>query len=95
MFQVDENMSKAQKNNALHEQLFYFRKDITTQDSPPQATAQCQSAHCGAKCEPVYMPMSINEIINGKVRKINLINKQHSDGFQRKTCTKPLVCFFL
>uniref|UniRef100_A0A1B6DNT5 Glutamate--cysteine ligase n=2 Tax=Clastoptera arizonana TaxID=38151 RepID=A0A1B6DNT5_9HEMI len=63
---VDENMSKAQKNNALHKELFYFRKDITTQDSPPQATAQCQSAHCGAKCEPIYMPMSVDEIINGK-----------------------------
>ncbi|KAG8329789.1 hypothetical protein J6590_078928, partial [Homalodisca vitripennis] len=63
---VDENMSKAQKNNALHKELFHFRKDITTQDTPPQPRAQCQSAQCGANCAPVYTAMSIDQIVNGK-----------------------------
>jgi len=63
---VDENMSKAQKNNALHKETFYFRKDITTQETPPEPKAQCQNAKCGANCAPVYTAMSIDQIVNGK-----------------------------
>lgn len=60
-------MSKAQKNNALHKEQFHFRKDITTQETPPEPKAQCQYAKCGANCAPVYTAMSIDQIVNGKV----------------------------
>lgn len=60
-------MSRAQKSNALHKELFHFRKDITTQETPPEPKAQCQSAKCGANCAPVYSAMSIDQIVNGKV----------------------------
>lgn len=65
---VDENMSRAQKNNALHKETFYFRKDVTTQDTPPQCTAQCQNSQCSENdCESqVYTPMTVDQIINGK-----------------------------
>lgn len=65
-------MSRAQKSNALHKELFHFRKDITTQETPPEPKAQCQSAKCGANCAPVYSAMSIDQIVNGKV--INLFS---------------------
>lgn len=62
-------MSRAQKNNALHEETFYFRKDVTTQDTPPQCTAQCQNSQCLENdCESqVYTSMTVDQIINGKV----------------------------
>lgn len=65
---VDENMSRAQKNNALHKERFYFRKDVTTQDTPPQCTAQCQNSQCSENdCESqVYTSMTVDQIINGK-----------------------------
>lgn len=58
---VDENMDNAQKRNALHTQTFWFRKDITTDESPPEATSCCLKGQCN-----VYTKMTINEIINGK-----------------------------
>lgn len=61
-FQVDENMQKAQKRNALREELFWFRKDILTCVSPPEAASCCKQ-----KAGQIYVPMSINHIINGKV----------------------------
>lgn len=73
-FQVDENMSRAQKNNALNEEVFHFRKDITTQETPPQPKAQCQSAKCGSNCAPVYTAMSIDQIVNGKVTVNSLLS---------------------
>jgi hypothetical protein len=61
--QVDENMKRAQKRDALRQEEFYFRKDITTCVSPPAATSCCQTSDC---CD-VYTPMTIDQIINGKV----------------------------
>ncbi|KAL0281438.1 UNVERIFIED_CONTAM: hypothetical protein PYX00_002425 [Menopon gallinae] len=58
---VDENMQKAQKRNALREELFWFRKDILTCVSPPEAASCCKQ-----KAGQIYVPMSINHIINGK-----------------------------
>lgn len=65
---VDENMSRAQKSNALHKETFYFRKDVTTQDTPPQCTVQCQNSQCAENdCESqVYTSMTVDQIINGK-----------------------------
>lgn len=68
-------MSRAQKSNALHKELFHFRKDITTQETPPEPKAQCQSAKCGANCAPVYSAMSIDQIVNGKVINLFSYNK--------------------
>lgn len=68
-------MSRAQKSNALHKELFHFRKDITTQETPPEPKAQCQSAKCGANCAPVYSAMSIDQIVNGKVTNLFSYNK--------------------
>ena len=39
-------MRKAQKRDALKTEKFWFRKDITTTVSPPQATSQCPSGLC-------------------------------------------------
>ncbi|XP_075235916.1 glutamate--cysteine ligase [Lycorma delicatula] len=61
---VDENMTKAQKRDALKKELFWFRKDITTQVSPPHATAQCHS--CSSESPELYTAMTIDHIINGK-----------------------------
>lgn len=64
---VDENMVTAQKKDAVKEGKFYFRKDVITANSPPEA------AECPGCCEVIkqrideeYTMMSINEIINGK-----------------------------
>ncbi|KAJ9594296.1 hypothetical protein L9F63_014301, partial [Diploptera punctata] len=59
---VDENMKRAQKRDALRQQVFYFRKDITTNVSPPAATSCCQATDCS----DVYITMTVDEIINGK-----------------------------
>lgn len=66
---VDENMQNAQKRNACREQTFWFRKEITTKISPPEANECCRK---GTKnCEPkncdAFDCMTVNEIINGKV----------------------------
>lgn len=58
---VDENMAKAQKRDALRQELFWFRKDITTCVSPPVATSCCQTNDSDA-----YGPMTVDQIINGK-----------------------------
>ncbi|KAG8227636.1 hypothetical protein J437_LFUL008713, partial [Ladona fulva] len=64
---VDENMQKAQKRNAIRTEKFWFRKDITTKISPPEATCQCPKFQSddSAPCD-VSEAMTINEIINGK-----------------------------
>ncbi|XP_049773639.1 glutamate--cysteine ligase catalytic subunit [Schistocerca cancellata] len=58
---VDENMQKAQKRDAIRNEKFWFRKDITTEDSPTVATSCCQKTECN-----VYTQMTIDQIINGK-----------------------------
>ncbi|XP_067014301.2 glutamate--cysteine ligase isoform X1 [Anabrus simplex] len=58
---VDENMARAQKRDALRQEHFWFRKDITTCVSPPVATSCCQKSDCDA-----YEQMTLDQIINGK-----------------------------
>lgn len=58
---VDENMQEAQKRNAAREGKFWFRKDLLTCDSPPEASKCCPISNCDA-----YERMTVNEIINGK-----------------------------
>ncbi|KAF7271477.1 glutamate--cysteine ligase [Rhynchophorus ferrugineus] len=63
---VDENIQNAQKRNACKEQKFWFRKDITTDISPPEANRCCRGTNCEPKdCDLVGL-MTVNEIINGK-----------------------------
>nr|CAH7723386.1 unnamed protein product [Callosobruchus chinensis] len=65
---VDENMQRAQKRNAAKEEKFWFRKDITTQISPPAANECCKtgSTNCDMKNCDMFVEMTLNEIINGK-----------------------------
>lgn len=64
---VDENMINAQKRNACQEQKFWFRRDVTTHVSPPEAkefrkrTKSEQENSCD-----YFALMTIDEIINGK-----------------------------
>ncbi|XP_067014302.2 glutamate--cysteine ligase isoform X2 [Anabrus simplex] len=58
---VDENMARAQKRDALRQEHFWFRKDITTCVSPPVATSCCQKSDCDA-----YEQMTLDQIINGR-----------------------------
>lgn len=60
-------MVTAQKRNACADGMFWFRKDITTQVSPPEASEVCQSSKSGQNLSDSYAKMSVNEIINGKV----------------------------
>ncbi|KAI4464929.1 glutamate cysteine ligase [Holotrichia oblita] len=64
---VDENMQNAQKRGACLNQKFWFRKDITTQVSPPEANKCCQSTtNCDMTLCDQFIPLTVNEIINGK-----------------------------
>ncbi|CAH1980036.1 unnamed protein product [Acanthoscelides obtectus] len=65
---VDENMQRAQKRNAAKVEKFWFRKDITTQVSPPEANECCKTGttNCDMKNCDMFVEMTLNEIINGK-----------------------------
>ncbi|KAL1140373.1 hypothetical protein AAG570_000305 [Ranatra chinensis] len=54
---VDENMEKAQKRSAVREEVFWFRKDITSSG---------QQNKTDTNIENQYGAMTINQIINGK-----------------------------
>ncbi|XP_078473093.1 glutamate--cysteine ligase catalytic subunit-like isoform X1 [Lampetra planeri] len=55
---IDQNIKKAQKRNAVLEEMFYFRKDIQAEmDAPPADGTESE----------VGILMSIDTIINGKV----------------------------
>ncbi|XP_078471865.1 glutamate--cysteine ligase catalytic subunit-like [Lampetra planeri] len=57
---VDQNIRKAQKRNAVLEEMFYFRKDIQAEvDAPPADDTESE--------DEVGILMSIDTIINGKV----------------------------
>ncbi|KAF5270470.1 hypothetical protein FQA39_LY08348 [Lamprigera yunnana] len=60
---VDENMENAQVRGACSNGMFWFRKNITTQVSPPEANECCKK---GYNCNDAYELMTVNEIINGK-----------------------------
>lgn len=59
-------MQSAQKKNALKTEKFWFRKDITTTISPPEANKCCKGTTNLNECD-IYTKMTVNEIINGKV----------------------------
>ncbi|KAF5269270.1 hypothetical protein FQR65_LT02571 [Abscondita terminalis] len=62
--QVDESLENAQKRGACLNGKFWFRKDITTRISPPEANECCKKGF--AECNEAYELMTINQIINGK-----------------------------
>lgn len=76
---VDENMKEAEKRDAIHSCKFWFRKDIITQKSPPEADKCVEATGCPIKCckkknvqkeekevDDSCQLMTLNEIINGK-----------------------------
>lgn len=65
-------MQVAQKRDAVKSELFWFKKDILTCVSPPQATECCKQ-----KIDQVYVPMTIDLIINGKVCSLFVNNIQN------------------
>jgi len=68
-------MQNAQKRDACKEQKFWFRKDITTDVSPPEANRCCAGTSCDPKeCDLVGL-MTANEIINGKVSVNSIVYK--------------------
>lgn len=68
---VDENMQEAQKRDALKRSKFWFRKDIITQVSPPEAAKCFEGAGCPCVVNNDQIPdescvlMTADEIING------------------------------
>lgn len=61
-------MQNAQKRGACLNQKFWFRKDITTQISPPEANKCCKgTTNCDMVVCDQFIPLTVNEIINGKV----------------------------
>lgn len=62
-------MQNAQRRNACLDKKFWFRKEITTHISPPEANECCKkgAVNCGPEDCEVYTCMTVNEIINGKV----------------------------
>lgn len=59
-------MQNAQKRNACLGEKFWFRKDITTTVSPPEANKCCKGTTNLKECD-IYTQLTISEIINGKV----------------------------
>lgn len=64
---VDENMKKAQKRNAVLAEHFWFRRDVSMQTAATQSSEPQEAAAASAASTDVYTPMTVNEIINGKV----------------------------
>ncbi|MBN3309500.1 GSH1 ligase, partial [Amia calva] len=62
---VDENMKVAQKRNAVHEGMFYFRKDIF-KGCNPVADGSAATQNGMENDTEEYVLMSIDTIINGK-----------------------------
>lgn len=64
---VDENMKTAFKRDGALEGKFYFRKDVLTDCSPPEA-CECSSLcrpECCSGVDDEYRLMTVDEIING------------------------------
>lgn len=59
---VDENHKEAQKKDAVRNSTFWFRRDVMTCDSPPEAACM----KCKDSDDSEYTKMTINEIINGR-----------------------------
>jgi glutamate--cysteine ligase catalytic subunit len=59
-------MLRAQKRDAVLTEKFYFRRTLTTCDSPPEAQKMCCGGGQAPKASDDYIEMTVNEIINGK-----------------------------
>ncbi|KAK2170252.1 hypothetical protein NP493_1155g00000 [Ridgeia piscesae] len=59
---VDVNMKAAQKRDAVLNEKFYFRRNITTCNTPKT----CSETICCVSNQDCFPQMTINEIINGK-----------------------------
>lgn len=77
-------MQKAQKRDACRKEKFWFRKEITTHISPPEANECCRKGGA-VNCQPsncdVYACMTVDEIINGKVGMLLLVMCRNSCFF--------------
>ena len=63
---MEENMNRAQVRNAVHRELFYFRKSLLPEDDEDKERAAVQqSSH-----DDEYTLMNSDTIINGKVNLI-------------------------
>lgn len=62
---VDENMARAQKRDAVRNEKFWFRRDITS------------DAKQSSDSETEYTEFTVNEIINGKVCDPTLIKTDY------------------
>ena len=63
---MEENMKRAQVRDAVHRELFYFRKSLLPEDDEDEdRPAVQQSSH-----DDEYTLMNIDTIINGKVNLI-------------------------
>lgn len=73
-FQVDENMHKAQKRNACQSELFWFRKDVRDKEACDCANGKDSDEKQNEckKMECEYELMTVDQIINGKVRSLDL-----------------------
>lgn len=60
-------MKKAQKRNAVLAEHFWFRRDVSMQTAATQSSEPQEAAAASAASTDVYTPMTVNEIINGKV----------------------------
>ncbi|CAK8697356.1 glutamate--cysteine ligase catalytic subunit-like [Clavelina lepadiformis] len=72
---VDKNMDRAQKNNAVLKEKFYFRRNVITSNTPACCTQLCSSTNDSINCTDDISnglltacceEMSIDTIINGK-----------------------------
>jgi glutamate--cysteine ligase catalytic subunit len=86
---VDENMKNAHKRGAVLNEKFYFRKNVFTkqkpssrQPSPSTSTSTSNGDNNSAsngdtpdddEDQDAYELMTINEIINGKVRRFTIV----------------------
>ncbi|XP_067950314.1 glutamate--cysteine ligase catalytic subunit-like [Watersipora subatra] len=77
---VDENVKRAQKRDAVLTEKFYFRTNVTTSCSPPDASECVKKGQCpgivvgntdrklssSESCPYAFQELTINEIMNGK-----------------------------
>lgn len=77
-------MSKAQKRSAALTEKFWFRKNITSTSKATGLNVNCSNTDAS------YIPMSIDEIINGKVKYYRKM--YHTMGSTYILCNK-IKCF--
>lgn len=96
---VDENLKESFKRDAVINGKFHFRKDVLTDDSPPEAEACVYSCCQGEACrlQDQYTLMTVDEIIHGKddfPGLIPLINK-YMDNVEIDVDTRCTILQYL